>query len=122
MARLPTDRHRSVSLVAMARYKCLVNGGIDDDARRRVEAGLARLAHERLGIDPATVSVEFTVVPDGRWYTAGRPSRASMVLGTVPPGTDQATRVTVLEAMARLFCDATGADFDDVMVVAADQR
>ncbi|MGF1599085.1 MAG: 4-oxalocrotonate tautomerase family protein [Acidimicrobiales bacterium] len=105
----------------MARYKCLVNGGIDDDARARVEAGLAGVAHEHLGIDPASVSIEFIVVPEGRWYTAGRPSTASMVLGTVPVGTDQETRVAVLGAMARAFSDATGADVDEVMVVAADR-
>lgn len=105
----------------MSRYKCLVDGAIDEPTKRRVEDGLARIASEHLGTDPAAVSVEFTVVPPGRWFTAGRPSRASMVLGTVPAGTDQATRVAVLDAMARLFCDATGAEFDDVMVVAADR-
>ena len=104
----------------MTVYKCLVNGAIEDEARQRVAAGLAQLAFEHLGTDPSTVSVEFTIVSEGRWFTAGKPSQASMVLGTVAPGTSQETRVNVLAAMARLFCDATGADFDDVMVVAAD--
>jgi hypothetical protein len=45
-----------------------------------------------------------------------------MVLGTVPDGTSQETRVRVLEAMARTYAAATGADVDDVMVVAADGR
>jgi hypothetical protein len=105
----------------MTRYKCLVNGAIDEPAKRRVGAEALRGDPGQTVFDPAAVSVEFTVVPAGRWFTAGRPSQASMVLGTVPPGTDQATRVAVLDAMARLFCDATGAEFDDVMVVAADR-
>lgn len=106
----------------MAVYKCLLNGDLDEATRRAVEAGLAGVANEHLGIDPASVSVEFTVVPEGRWYTAGRPSTASMVLGSVPAGIGQETRVKVLEAMARSYCDITGADFHDVLVVAADAR
>ena len=106
----------------MARYKCLVNGAIDDVARRRATDALGLVAADHLGLDPSAVTVEFIVVPEGRWYTAGEPSRASMVLGTVPPGTTQETRVRVLEAMARSFAEATGAEFDDVMVVAADGR
>lgn len=105
----------------MAHYKCLLNGPLDEATQAEVVTALGAVAAEHLGADPAEVSVEFTVVPKGRWYTAGVPSQASMVLGTVPPGTAQDDRVRVLEAMARTFTEVTGADFDDVMVVAADR-
>lgn len=101
-------------------YKCLVNGGISDDAQRAVEEGLRRLNVERFGI--ADVPVEFIAVAEGLWYTAGRPSKASMVLGSVPAGTPQDVRVEVMDAIARLFSDATGTDYHDVMVVAADRK
>ncbi len=105
----------------MASYKCLLNGELDAATRGRVVAALGAVAAEHLGADADSVSVEFTVVPEGRWYTAGQRSNASMVLGSVPPGTSQEDRVRVLEAMARSFAEVTGADLDDVMVVAADQ-
>lgn len=105
----------------MTTYKCLLNGDLDAPTRQRVQAALARVAVDHLGVDAAAVTVEFTVVEPGRWYTAGRPSQASMVLGGVPAGTGQELRVTVLDAMARSFAEVTGAELDDVMVVAADR-
>ncbi len=101
-------------------YKCLVNGAIDDGRRAAVAEGLARLNEERFGI--ADVPVEFIEIPEGRWFTAGQPSKASMVLGSVPAGTDQATRVEVMDAIARLFSEITDTDYHDVMVVAADRK
>lgn len=101
-------------------YKCLVNGVIGDDARQRVVDGLGRLSAERFGT--SDVAVEFVEIPAGRWYTAGEPSKASMVLGTVPAGTPQAVRVEVMDAIARLFSEATDTDYHDVMVVAADRK
>jgi phenylpyruvate tautomerase PptA (4-oxalocrotonate tautomerase family) len=66
--------------------------------------------------------VEFTEVRPGLWFTAGEPSTASMVLGSVPSGTPQALRVEVMDAVARMFSEATGSDYEHVMVVAADAR
>lgn len=71
----------------MITYKCLVNGTIAEQTRRRVVDGLARINAEHFGIPAAELSVEFTEVARGLWFTAGEPSRASMVLGSVPPGT-----------------------------------
>lgn len=104
----------------MTRYKCLVNGRIEEPARAVVRDGLVRLNAERFGIDPAAVQIEFIEIAQGLWYTAGEPSTASMVLGTVPIGTTQEVRVEVMDEIARLFCTATGSAYDEVMVVAAD--
>ncbi len=101
-------------------YKCLVNGAIDHDARRAVTDGLGRLNAERFGV--AEVAVEFIEIPAGRWFTAGQPSAASMVLGSVPAGTPQDVRVELMDAIARLFSAATGTAYHDVMVVAADRK
>lgn len=101
-------------------YKCLVNGTIGDGARRAVVDGLRRLTAERFG--DGEVAVEFIEIPEGRWFTAGEPSRASMVLGTVPAGTPQDVRVAVMDSIARLFADATGVDYHDVMVSAPDRK
>ncbi len=101
-------------------YKCLVNGSIDEGARRVVVDGLRGLMATRFGIDDVTV--EFIEIPEGRWFTAGKPSRASMVLGTVPVGTPQDERVAVMDAIARLFAEATDTNYHDVMVSAPDRK
>jgi hypothetical protein len=53
---------------------------------------------------------------------AQRASQASMVLGSVPAGTSQQTRVDLMAAVCEMFSEATGAPYNDVMVVAADPR
>lgn len=104
----------------MIKFKCLVNGAIPGPTRARVVAGLARIYAQHFGLAPDALQVEFTEVRPGLWFTAGVPSRASMVLGSVPAGTAQPVRVAVMDAVARMFSEVTGAPYHDVMVVAAD--
>jgi phenylpyruvate tautomerase PptA (4-oxalocrotonate tautomerase family) len=106
----------------MIAFKCLVNGSIDSATRERVRLGLERIYAERFALSANNLRVEFTEVKPGLWFTGGRPSQASMVLGSVPPGTAQAVRVELMESVCRMFSDETGAPYHDVMVVAADTR
>ena len=103
-------------------YKCLVNGAIDEPTRASVTGGIAEVEARYFAERDDDLQVSFIEVESGRWYTAGQVSSASMVLGTVPPGTSQAVRAEVMDAIATSFCAATGADFHDVMIVAADER
>lgn len=104
----------------MIKFKCLVNGELAQPQRARVVSGLEALYLQHFGVAPEQLQVEFTEVRPGMWFTAGVPSRASMVLGSVPAGTTQAARVAVMDAVARMFSEVTGAPYHDVMVVAAD--
>ena len=106
----------------MTKFKCLVNGTIAPAVREEVVLGLRRIFRERFGIAPAELRVEFIEVAPGMWFTAGEPSDASMVLGTVPAGTPQPERVALMDAVARMFSQVTGARYEHVMVVAADAR
>ncbi|GAA4405955.1 hypothetical protein [Quisquiliibacterium transsilvanicum] len=106
----------------MIKFKCLVNGTIAASMREQVALGLARICRERFGLAPGDLQVEFTEVEAGMWFTAGKPSDASMVLGSVPAGTPQPVRVAFMDAVARMFSEVTGARYEHVMVVAADAR
>ena len=102
-------------------YKCLVNGRIAEPARQQVREGLQRINASHFGLAPESLAVEFTEVDPGLWFTAGEPSQASMVLGSVPAGTSQPARIALMDAVARMFSEVTGAPYHDVMVVAADR-
>lgn len=106
----------------MMKFKCLVNGTSASDLRERVVVGLARICGERFRLPPADLRVEFTEIEAGLWFTAGKPSDASMVLGSVPAGTPQPERIAFMDEVARMFSEATGARYEHVMVVAADAR
>lgn len=103
-------------------FKCHVNGTIDAAARERVHLGLQRIYTQRFRLKPQELAVEFTEVRPGLWFTGGKPSQASMVMGSVPAGTSQAVRVELMEEICRMFSEQTGAPYHDVMVVAADPR
>lgn len=111
------DRH---TLNTMITYKCLVNGAISPPVREQVVRGLRQINAERFGIAPDQLKVEFTEVEKGMWFTGGTLSQASMVLGSVPPGTSQAQRVDLMAEVCRMFSEVAGAPYNDVMVVAAD--
>ena len=115
-------RRAPVILVTMIAYKCLVNGAIDAATRESVVAGLERIYAARFNVPATQMRVDFTEVTPGLWFTGGQPSRASMVLGSVPAGTSQAVRVQVMEEVCKMFSDVTGAPYHDVMVVAADPK
>jgi phenylpyruvate tautomerase PptA (4-oxalocrotonate tautomerase family) len=106
----------------MIKFKCLVNGTIAPTVREQIVLGLGRICLERFGLAPGELQVEFTEVEAGMWFTAGEPSDASMVLGSVPAGTPQPERVAFMDAVARMFSETTGARYEHVMVVAADAR
>ena len=106
----------------MIKFKCLVNGTISRSARDTVISGLAEIYREHFGLHSEDLQVEFTEVVPGMWFTGGKPSSASMVLGSVPADTTQRARVQVMDEIARMFSKATGATYHDVMVVAADPR
>ena len=106
----------------MIKIKCLVNGAIAPAVRAQVVRGLGNLYREHFGLEPHALQVEFTEVAPGLWFTGGQPSDASMVLGSVPPGTSQPARVALMDAVARMFSEATGSPYEHVMVVAADAR
>ena len=103
-------------------YKCLVNGSVSAPLREQVVLGLQRINAERFGIGADQLRVEFTEVARGMWFTAGKPSQASMVLGSVPAGTTQQQRVALMADVCKMFSEVTGAPYNGVMVVAADQR
>ena len=102
-------------------FKCLVNGTIDARQRVAVEQSVTEIFARHLP-QVRLSAIEFVEVQRGLWFTAGKPSQATMLLGSVPRGTDQPVRVALMDDLAHRFSEITGAPYHDVMVVAADAR
>jgi hypothetical protein len=102
-------------------FKCLVNGGIDADHRRAVSGAIIDCFARHVP-QVRLAEIEFVEVAPGLWFTAGKPSHASMLLGCVPKGTAQDIRIALMDDLAHRFSEITGAPYHDVMVVAADTR
>ena len=106
----------------MATYKCLLSHPLGDGDRQRLVEGLAAITIDRFGSAGGPVEVEFTEVEAGRWFTAAEPSSATMVLGSVPPGTSQEDREAHMDTVASFVAHTMDEPLDHIMVVAADAR
>lgn len=102
-------------------FKCLVNGTIDADQRQAVTRAVIDCFEQHVP-EARLAPIEFVEVAQGMWFTAGKPSHATMLLGSVPKGTAQQTRIALMDDLAHRFSEITGAPYHDVMVVAADSR
>ena len=74
----------------MPDYACIVQQGQEAERRRdALEQGLRRIARDCFGDDPAAVEFRWTAMPEGMAWTAGEPSRSSIVVRSVPVGFDE---------------------------------
>jgi phenylpyruvate tautomerase PptA (4-oxalocrotonate tautomerase family) len=86
----------------------------------RLADGLRSTYATHVGADTSAVAVEFSEIPHGRFFTAARLSRSSLVGGSVPAGTPASIRTPLMAAITSLWCDVTGCSPEDVVVSIAD--
>jgi phenylpyruvate tautomerase PptA (4-oxalocrotonate tautomerase family) len=105
------------------RFRVIVPEGVVPEALRpELAAELARSYAALFGTPAAELGVDFTEVPRGRFFTAGKPSRTSIIAGTVPAGTKDELRHRLLAEITALWCETTGCTPHEVVVTAADAR
>jgi hypothetical protein len=75
---------------------------------------------DTFGDAPERVEIRWLPVPEGFGFTAGEPSRASLVVRSVPVGWDDALRERFLSQVCRLWQEVTGCTQDEIMVTAFD--
>lgn len=81
---------------------------------------LRSLYADLFGREPGAVTVDTVVIEEGRWFTAGDPSHASIVQASVPAGTEAAARTALLTGICDRWEAHTGASADDILAVALD--
>jgi hypothetical protein len=105
------------------RFRVIVPAGVVPEAvRPELGAGLARSYAALFATPAAEIAVDFTELPRGRFFTAGKPSRTSIIAGTVPSGTPNERRHRLLAEITALWCETTGCTPHEVVVTAADAR
>jgi hypothetical protein len=100
----------------------LHEGVVPERLHEGLAAGLGAIHACLFDVPAARVGVDFTVMPRGRFFTAGKPSASSIIAGTVPAGTPDERRHRLLAEITRFWCEVTGCSAHEVVVTAADAR
>ena len=105
----------------MADYICIIQEGQTADRERAaLGEGLIRIGRECFGDDPKGVEIAWRPVQQGYGFTAGEPSRSSIVIRSVPVGLPLAEREAFMRRVCDLWERVTGCSVDEVVVTAWD--
>ncbi len=105
------------------RFRVILPEGVVPAALRpELAAGIGRVYARLFGAPAAEIGVDWSELPRGRFFTAGRPSTSSIIAGTVPAGTSDESRHRLLAEITALWCETTGCTPHEVVVTAADAR
>lgn len=105
----------------MPDYVCIIQEGQAADERREVLAeGLRAIGAEAFGDDPVATEIAWSVVPKGFGWTAGEPSRSSIVIRSVPVGLPLDRREAFMHRVCDLWEKETGCSVDEIVVTAWD--
>ena len=105
----------------MPDYACIIQAGQAADERREaLESGLRRIGRERLGDDPSSIEIAWTVMKSGFAWTGGEPSTSSLVIRSVPVGLPADEREAFMREVCDLWERETGCSIDEIVVTAWD--
>jgi hypothetical protein len=105
----------------MPHYACIIQAGQRAEREQaRLAEGLRRLAQETFGDAPERVEIQWISVPEGFGFTAGEPSRSSLVIRSVPVGYAEPLRERFMSRVCDLWRDVTGCSTDEIVVTALD--
>lgn len=98
----------------------LHEGVVDQTLIPRLAQEIRRVYGANFGGGEEQVTVDVTEIPAGRFFTAGKPSRTSLIGGSVPRGTSRADRTRVMSEITAIWCEVTGCTPNDVVVSVSD--
>jgi phenylpyruvate tautomerase PptA (4-oxalocrotonate tautomerase family) len=93
----------------MPLYQCVSPAGLlDDDVRAGIAEEITRLHAEATGAPAAFVNVLFLQRESGMYFTAGKPSRNSLIVGEIRQGRDLSVRQALLSSLSQMWTSLTG--------------
>ena len=103
------------------KFQLILHEGVVEKALRPTLAReIRRLYASRFGGAEDDVTVDVTEIPKGRFFTAGEPSRSSLIGGSVPKGTTSADRTRLMSDITAIWCEVTGCSPNEVVVSVSD--
>jgi phenylpyruvate tautomerase PptA (4-oxalocrotonate tautomerase family) len=103
------------------KFQVIVHEGVVAEALHpRLAQEMRRIYAGVFGAAEDGVAVEFTAVPEGRFFTAGKPSRSSLIGVGVPAGTPAAERTRLMSEITAAWCAITGCTANEIVVSASD--
>lgn len=110
-AQLNADASASADWINMPFYQCMPAPGLVGIAEREaIAVEFTRIHCAATGAPPAFVTVAFVERAEGMLFTAGKPSRYSIISGVVRAGRDRATRESLLMQLSQAWHRITGQD------------
>lgn len=102
-------------------FQMILHEGVLDEALRpQLVDGLRRIYGGIFHVAENQVTVDITEIPKGRFFTAAKPSRSSLVGVGVPAGTSRADRTRLMSEVTSMWCGVTGCSPNDIVVSASD--
>jgi len=93
----------------MPLYQVIANKNLlTDDLRRRIAGEITRIHTTNTGAPAVFVNVLFQDPPAGHLFTAGEPSRTTIIVGNIRAGRDVAVRQALLRDLAEMWTAETG--------------
>lgn len=93
----------------MPLYQVIANKDLlTDDLRRRIAGEITRIHTTNTGAPAVFVNVLFQDAPAGHLFTAGEPSRTTIIVGNIRAGRELAVRQALLRDLAEMWTAQTG--------------
>lgn len=93
---------------------------VDKTLHPRLAREIRRIYADHFGGAEDEVTVDVIEIPTGRFFTAGQPSRSSLIGGIVPKGTSSAARTRLMSEITAIWCEITGCTPNEVVVSVSD--
>ncbi|WP_329057983.1 tautomerase family protein [Amycolatopsis sp. NBC_01480] len=89
---------------------------LSDEQRQQIVDEITRIHTSNTGAPALFVNVVFTDLPAGRVFSAGKPSRLSLIIGNIREGRDIEVRQTMLRQLSAMWVEITGAPETEVLL------
>lgn len=93
---------------------------IPPPSRGAVLEHIRQACAQTLAVDEETIQSSIITIAPGHWFTAGRPSTASIVRLVITPRTTRRVRKDLMSAVSAIWQMDTGGAPEDLVVVAVD--
>lgn len=91
-------------------------GVITNDQRIRLGELLPGVVAQHLDVEPSTDTVVWNEIPKTYGYTAGTPSRSSIVRVDVPESIDQPSREALMQHLCDVWVAVTACTINEIVV------